>query len=114
RSWLLIKHRDDWAGDVDIAEFAPRSVKSDGDFEDILAADNPAIWQTNRPAKGGDTGALFTAIIEKAARIKAARGARTKDTTRVPRTEDTKGTKGTEGTGTGTKKTSPKASGAKK
>ena len=23
RSWLLIKHKDDWAGDVDIAEFAP-------------------------------------------------------------------------------------------
>ena len=41
RSWLLIKHRDDWAGDVDIAEFAPRSVKSDGDFEDILAAGQP-------------------------------------------------------------------------
>ena len=35
-SWLLIKHRDDWAGDLDITEFAPRSVKSDGDFEDIL------------------------------------------------------------------------------
>src|SRR5881396_1879313 len=29
RSWLLIKHRDDWAGDVDITEFAPKSVKSD-------------------------------------------------------------------------------------
>ena len=41
RSWLLIKHRDDWAGDVDIVEFAPRSVKSEGDFEDILAADRP-------------------------------------------------------------------------
>src|SRR4029077_6067191 len=23
RTWLLIKHRDDWAGDLDIAEFAP-------------------------------------------------------------------------------------------
>src|SRR5205823_8806846 len=23
RSWLLIKHRDDWAGDVEITEFAP-------------------------------------------------------------------------------------------
>jgi bifunctional non-homologous end joining protein LigD len=31
RSWLLIKHRDDWAGDLDICDFAPRSVKSDGD-----------------------------------------------------------------------------------
>ena len=41
RSWLLIKHRDDWAGDVDIVEFAPLSVKSGGDFEDILAADTP-------------------------------------------------------------------------
>ena len=52
RSWLLIKHRDDWAGDVDITEFAPRSVKSDGDFEDILAADNPDVWVSNRPAEG--------------------------------------------------------------
>jgi bifunctional non-homologous end joining protein LigD len=73
RSWLLIKHKDDWAGDVDIATFAPRSVKSDGDFEDILAADNPAIWHTNRPAKGGDTGAAFEKIIARAAEIKAAR-----------------------------------------
>src|SRR4026209_1350284 len=32
RSWLLIKHKDDWAGNVDIAEFAPLSVKSQGDF----------------------------------------------------------------------------------
>ena len=73
RSWLLIKHKDDWAGDVDIASFAPKSVKSDGDFEDILAQDNPDIWHTNRPAKGGDTGAMFSKIIEKAARLKASR-----------------------------------------
>ncbi|HET7218933.1 MAG TPA: DNA polymerase ligase N-terminal domain-containing protein, partial [Vicinamibacterales bacterium] len=71
RSWLLIKHRDDWAGDVDITEFAPRSVKSDGDFEDILAADKPDIWQSNRPAKGGETGAMLEAIIKKAAALKA-------------------------------------------
>ncbi len=73
RSWLLIKHKDDWAGDVDITEFAPKSVKSEGDLEDILAADNPDIWQTNRPAEGGATGAMMKAIIEKAAKIKAAR-----------------------------------------
>jgi bifunctional non-homologous end joining protein LigD len=73
RSWLLIKHRDDWAGDVDITAFAPKSVKSGGDFEDILGGDAPAIWHTNRPAKGGDTGAMFTEIIEKAARLKAKR-----------------------------------------
>ena len=66
RSWLLIKHRDDWAGDVDIAEFAPLSVKSEGDFADILAQDNPAIWISHRPAEGGETGAMFKKIIERA------------------------------------------------
>src|SRR3954467_3538128 len=45
RSWLLIKHRDEWAGPLDIAEFAPLSVKTGGDFADILAQDNPDIWQ---------------------------------------------------------------------
>jgi bifunctional non-homologous end joining protein LigD len=87
RSWLLIKHRDDWSGDLDIAKFAPRSVKSDGDFEDILTEDNPAIWHTNRPAKGGDTGAMFTEIIERAAKLRAARESNTKVT---KDTEDTK------------------------
>jgi hypothetical protein len=79
RSWLLIKHRDDWAGDIDITEFAPRSVKSDGDFEDILAEDTPAVWKTNRPAKGGDAGAMLATIIERAARLKAARAASERD-----------------------------------
>ena len=71
RSWLLIKHRDDWAGDLDITEFAPRSVKSDGDFEDILASDNPDIWISHRPAEGGEAGAMLAKIIERAAAIKA-------------------------------------------
>ena len=71
RSWLLIKHRDDWAGPVDIAEFAPLSVKSGGDFEDILASDTPAIWSSNRPAKGGATGKMLEEIIQKAASLKA-------------------------------------------
>ena len=71
RSWLLIKHRDDWAGDVDITEFAPLSVKSQGDFEDILAADRPDVWESNRPAKGGEAGAMLATIIERAARLKA-------------------------------------------
>jgi bifunctional non-homologous end joining protein LigD len=73
RSWLLIKHRDDWAGDVDIAAFAPLSVKSSGDFEDILAADKPDVWVSHRPAKGGETGAMLEDIIRKAAAIKAGR-----------------------------------------
>jgi bifunctional non-homologous end joining protein LigD len=71
RSWLLIKHRDDWAGDVDITEFAPRSVKSEGDFEDILAADRPDVWVSNRPAKGGEAGEMLAKIIERAAALKA-------------------------------------------
>ena len=73
RSWLLIKHKDEWAGDVDITEFAPKSVKSEGDLEDILAADNPDVWLTNRPVEGGATGAMLKGIIERAAQLKAAR-----------------------------------------
>ena len=76
RSWLLIKHRDDWAGELDITEFAPKSVKTEGDFEDILAADTPEVWISNkpsRPAVGGDTGAMLSRIIERAAAVKSAR-----------------------------------------
>ena len=73
RSWLLIKHRDEWAGDVDITEFAPRSVKSEGDFEDILAADKPDVWVSHRPAKGGEAGEMLAKIIEKAAALKEGR-----------------------------------------
>ena len=97
RSWLLIKHRDDWAGDLDITEFAPRSVKSDGDFEDILAEDNPAVWQSHRPAKGGDAGAMLAQIIERAAALKAGAAAAAK------------GKRATEGTEKGADKGAKKA-----
>jgi bifunctional non-homologous end joining protein LigD len=70
RSWLLIKHKDDWAGDVDITEFAPLSVKSTGDFAEILADGNPEIWTSNRPAQGGETGAMFQKIVERALEMK--------------------------------------------
>jgi bifunctional non-homologous end joining protein LigD len=73
RSWLLIKHRDDWAGEVDIAEFAPLSVKSKGDFADILAEGNPDIWHSNRPARGGETGAMFEKIIARALEMQGTR-----------------------------------------
>jgi bifunctional non-homologous end joining protein LigD len=71
RSWLLIKHRDEWAGDLDITEFAPRSVKSDGDFEDILASDRPDVWHSNRPASTGEAGAMLAGIIERAAALRS-------------------------------------------
>jgi len=70
RSWLLIKHKDEWSGALDIAEFAPLSVKSEGDFADILAQDNPDIWKSTRPAQGGDTGALFQSIVARALALK--------------------------------------------
>jgi bifunctional non-homologous end joining protein LigD len=73
RGWLLIKHRDEWAGPIDIAEFAPLSVKSNGDFADILAQENPEVWLSHRPAQGGDAGAMFARIIERALAIKAER-----------------------------------------
>lgn len=73
RSWLLIKHRDDWSGPIDITEFAPRSVKSDGDFEDILAADEPDVWESDRPARGGEAGDMFQKIIERAAQLRSGR-----------------------------------------
>jgi bifunctional non-homologous end joining protein LigD len=87
RSWLLIKHRDDWAGPIDIAEFAPLSVKSRGDLQDILAADTPAIWTSNRPAKGGATGAMLQKVIEKARALRAGKekGKAKKEKSQVPK-----------------------------
>jgi hypothetical protein len=71
RSWLLIKHRDDWSGPIDITTFAPLSVKTPGaDLADILAADNPDIWQSHAPAATGDTGAMYRRIIERAIEIR--------------------------------------------
>ncbi|HEY2584778.1 MAG TPA: DNA polymerase ligase N-terminal domain-containing protein [Tepidisphaeraceae bacterium] len=72
RSWLLIKHRDQWAGNVDVTKL-DKSVKSFGDFEDILASDKPDVWESHRPAEGGEAGAMLKQVIEKAARIKSAR-----------------------------------------
>ena len=101
RSWLLIKHKDEWAGEVDIVEFAPKSVKSSGDFEDILAADRPDVWVSNRPAKGGEAGDMLAKIIERAAAIKSG--------TPVP--AETKTTRSSRLTTRGpTKKTTPKKS----
>jgi len=71
-SWLLIKHKDDWAGPVNITEFAPLSVKTpDADFAEILSGKTPDLWLSNAPAKGGDTGAMYKKIIERALSMKA-------------------------------------------
>jgi bifunctional non-homologous end joining protein LigD len=70
KSWLLIKHKDEWSGDLDITTFAPLSVKSGEDFPEILARDEPDLWKSGRPAEGGATGAMLREIIEKAAALK--------------------------------------------
>ena len=74
KTWLLIKHRDAWAGELDIADVADfsKSVKSGGDFEDILGQDTPAVWLSNRPAAGGQAGAMLAQIIDRVARLKVA------------------------------------------
>lgn len=88
RSWLLIKHRGVWAAEVDVLAAAPDSVKSFGGFADILAAENPHVWISNRagrarrmiaddgfhpPAKGGEAGRMFREIVQQAMTIAASR-----------------------------------------
>jgi bifunctional non-homologous end joining protein LigD len=68
RGWLLIKHRDEWAGEIDITEFAPLSIKSFGDFADILTDDDLKTWQSHAPAKGGAAGEMLRQILDKVAR----------------------------------------------
>src|SRR6187402_1398799 len=94
RSWLLIKHRDDWSGELDIAEFAPLSVKSGGDLADILANDDPDVWHSGRPAKGGDTGKLFERIIAQAVKMRTERSVGTE---RSERSSPSEGSKRAEG-----------------
>ena len=67
RSWLLIKHRDEWAGPIDIATFAPLSIKSGGDFTDILAQESPDLWTSNRAARSDSTHMLK--VVERAVAI---------------------------------------------
>lgn len=81
RTWLLIKHRDEWSGDLDISTFLPLSIKSGGDFEHILAADNPDVWHSARPARGGIAGAMLMEVIDRAAKLKSSKGRKGKRVT---------------------------------
>ncbi len=66
RSWLLIKHRDDWSSrDLDITAFAPLSVKSEGDFADILEQQLPAVWTSNPGARSVGSLESLTKIVKK-------------------------------------------------
>lgn len=70
RSWLLIKHRDEWSGDLDITTFAPLSVKSGGDFADILAQTSPDVWVSNAPGRSNETALqAMTRLVEKVQKL---------------------------------------------
>lgn len=70
--WLLIKHRDNWSGEIDIVAEAPLSVKSFGDLPDIAAAnDEVTEWRRTPPVKGGETGKLFAEVLKAANEIRS-------------------------------------------
>ena len=50
--WLLIKHRDGFASDVDVVADNMTSVESDGTMEEI-ASGGSRVWRSNREPKGG-------------------------------------------------------------
>ncbi len=108
KSWLLIKHRDEWAGDLDILEFAPLSVKSGYDFPEILADDGAATWQTNRPA-GGAANAMLRDVIEKAAALKHDRGAAPPAPAAPARGAKSRATKKTPAAASGRRKTTTRS-----
>jgi bifunctional non-homologous end joining protein LigD len=59
-AWLLIKHRDEWAGKVDVAEEAPRSVVSNRLLCEIARDEGGDIIK----AAEGDPPALLREILE--------------------------------------------------
>jgi len=71
-SWLLIKHRDEWSGDLDITEFAPLSVKSGEDFPAIMAAQDPAFWLNDPKVDKEATGVMLQKVTEQTAELKLA------------------------------------------
>jgi bifunctional non-homologous end joining protein LigD len=87
-NWLLIKHRDEWSGPIDVTDAFPDSVKSGGDFADILSQNDPEIWTSNRPARSGQAGDMFERIITRALSMRrgnpAAPAAPTAESTEEP------------------------------
>jgi DNA ligase D-like protein (predicted 3'-phosphoesterase) len=77
RSWLLLKHKDEWAGPLDIAAFAPYSIKTGADFTDIMQQEAPDLWTSNRASKSGQ--AHMLKVVERAVAIAAENRSRTKD-----------------------------------
>jgi len=86
KSWLLIKHKDEWAGPIDITTFAPNSVKTGGNFKDILLTGAPDVWQSHKGAgTGGD--AALRKIAEKVAALDEPAGEPIADAKAAPKTK---------------------------
>jgi hypothetical protein len=75
KSWLLIKHEDEWSGALDITTFAPASVKGGGDIDDVLNAELPAFWKSRAAAMPRDLPESLAQIVARAERLRAATGA---------------------------------------
>jgi bifunctional non-homologous end joining protein LigD len=74
RSWLLIKHRDEWSGDLDIAEFRTAQREECSGFSTrFWRTRTPNVWRHEPPVEGGATGAMLLDVIQRAARLKAER-----------------------------------------
>jgi bifunctional non-homologous end joining protein LigD len=70
--WLLIKHRDQWSGEIDVTTEAPLSVKSFGEMADIAAANDEVVeWRKSPPVKGGETGKLLADMLKTANEIRS-------------------------------------------
>jgi len=66
RAWLLIKHRDGWAGDVDVLTAAPLSVLSGKDLAGILLEHMPAQWSAPGNEQKGRIGKQLQLLIDQA------------------------------------------------
>ncbi len=75
---------------------APARKKAGADFAEILSEGTPDLWTCNPPAKTGDTGKMFQAIIARALEMKASKAT-------------TKGAKDTKSTTLKSKRPKPKA-----
>ena len=53
-----------------MTKVAPLSIKSFGDFADILASGTPDVWESHRPAQGGAAGKLLSKVIAQAAALR--------------------------------------------
>jgi bifunctional non-homologous end joining protein LigD len=65
--WLLIKHRDEWAGEVDVTAKFDKSVRTKRDFEGILK--HADVWESHQPGKED-----LQAIVEKVMALREKEG----------------------------------------